>query len=105
MCIRDRLNIVTLDFGSLIERIARTGQYESCLLGFSNTEIDPLGVMNVWLSSGAQHAWWPQQKTPVTPWEARIDKLELAQASQPSRALRKKAFDEVQRIAVEQRCV
>ncbi len=58
--------------------------------------------MNVWLSSGEQHEWWPLQKTPATPWEARIDKLELLQASEPVRALRKKAFDEVQRIAVEQ---
>ena len=58
--------------------------------------------MNVWLSAGAEHAWWPLQKTPATPWEARIDKLELLQASEPARALRKKAFDEVQRIAVEQ---
>jgi peptide/nickel transport system substrate-binding protein len=97
-----QVNIVTLDFGSLIERIMKTAQYEACLLGFSNMEADPLGAMNLWLSSGAQHAWWPEQKSPATPWEARIDKLELAQASEPSRALRKKAFDEVQQIAVEQ---
>jgi peptide/nickel transport system substrate-binding protein len=58
--------------------------------------------MNVWLSSGAEHAWWPLEKTPATPWEASIDKLELLQASEPERASRKKAFDEVQRIAVEQ---
>ena len=58
--------------------------------------------MNVWLSSGAQHAWWPSEKSPATPWEAQIDRLELMQASEPSRNLRKKAFDEVQRIAVDQ---
>jgi peptide/nickel transport system substrate-binding protein len=58
--------------------------------------------MNVWLSSGAQHAWLPSEKSPATPWEAQIDKFELLQASEPSRSLRKKAFDQVQRIAVEQ---
>jgi peptide/nickel transport system substrate-binding protein len=97
-----RVNIVTLDFSSLIERIARTGQYEACLLGFTSVEIEPTEQMNVWLSSGAQHAWWPMQKTPATPWEARIDQLELAQASEPSRAARKKALDEMQKIVVEQ---
>ncbi len=96
------VNIVTLDFSSLIERIVKTAQYEAGLLGFANVEIDPIEQMNVWLSSGAQHAWWPVEKAPATPWEARIDMLELAQASEPSRALRKKAFDEVQRIVVEQ---
>jgi peptide/nickel transport system substrate-binding protein len=97
-----RVNIVTLDFSSLIERITKTSQYEAGLLGLANIEIDPDAQMNVWLSSGGMHAWWPSQKSPATPWEARIDKLELAQASEPSREARKKAFDEVQKILVEQ---
>lgn len=97
-----QVNIVTLDFGSLIERLTKTSQYEACLLGFANVAIDPVEEMNVWLSSGAQHQWWPGQKTPATPWEARIDQLELLQASEPSRELRRKAVYEVQRIAVEQ---
>jgi peptide/nickel transport system substrate-binding protein len=97
-----RLNIVTLDFGSLIERIMKTGQYEAALLGVVNVEADPVGVMEIWLSSGSLHAWWPSQKSPVTSWEARIDELEMEQVSEPSRDLRKKAFDEVQRVAIEQ---
>ncbi len=97
-----QVNIVTLDFGSLMERITKTSQYEACLLGYANVEIDPMEQMNVWLSSGEQHPWWPLQKSPATAWEARIDKLELQQASDPSRPARKKAFDEVQSIAVEQ---
>lgn len=97
-----RVNIVTLDFNSLIERIMKTSRYEAGLLGFDNVDVDPAEQMNVWLSSGAMHAWWPSQKSPATPWEARIDKLELAQGSEPSRDLRKKAFDEVQRIVMEQ---
>lgn len=97
-----QVNIVTLDFGSLIERITKTSQYEACLLGFANVQVDPVEEMNIWLSSGAQHQWWPGQKTPATSWEARIDKLELEQASEPSREARKKAVDEVQRIAVEE---
>jgi peptide/nickel transport system substrate-binding protein len=97
-----KVNIVTLDFSSLIERIMKTSQYEAALLGLANTEIDPSAEMNVWLSSSAMHAWWPSEKSPATPWEAAIDKLELAQASEPSRDKRKKEFDEVQRIVVQQ---
>jgi len=97
-----QVNIVTLDFGSLIERIAKSAQYEACLLGLANVAIDPAEQMNTWLSSGAQHAWWPSEKSPATSWEAQIDQFELLQASEPSRDLRKKAFDQVQRIAVEQ---
>jgi peptide/nickel transport system substrate-binding protein len=96
-----RVNIATLDFGSLLERVTKTFDYEAALLGFANVEADPIEQMNVWLSSGPQHEWWPLQKSPATAWEARIDQLELLQASEPSRELRRKAFDEVQRIAVE----
>jgi peptide/nickel transport system substrate-binding protein len=97
-----RVTVVTLDFGALIERFSKTSQYEACLLGFTNMAEDPIDQMNVWLSSGPQHAWMPSQKTPSTKWEARIDQLVLAQASEPSRDLRRQAFNEVQRILVEQ---
>lgn len=96
-----KVNIVLLDFNSLFDRITKTLDYEAALLGF-NQEIDPLEMMNVWLSSGELHAWWPGEKSPATPWEARIDELEKEQASSAVRETRKKAFDEVQRIAVEQ---
>jgi peptide/nickel transport system substrate-binding protein len=96
-----KVAIVTLDFNSLFDRITKSLDYEAALLGL-NLEVDPMEVMNVWQSSGAEHAWWPNEKSPATPWEARIDELEKLQASSGSREVRKKAFDEVQRIAVEQ---
>lgn len=97
-----KVNFVPLEFGSLIERIGKTGDYEAALLGFNNVEPDPLEEKNVWLSSGAQHPWWPSQKSPATPWEARIDELELRQATEGSREARRKAMDEFQKIVVDQ---
>jgi peptide/nickel transport system substrate-binding protein len=96
-----KVDIVTLDFSSLVDRLAKTFDYEAVLLSI-NIETDPLEVMNVWMSSGDHHAWWLSEKSPATPWEARIDELEKIQASSGSREVRKQAFDEVQRIAVEQ---
>lgn len=93
-----KVNVVTLDFGSMLDRIAKSLDYEAALLGFANVEADPGEEMNVWLSSGAQHAWWPSQKTPATPWEGRIDELELKQAAEATRAARKKLVDEFQKI-------
>src|SRR5262249_32692259 len=56
-----KLNVVTLDFPSLIERITRTYNYEACLLGLTNNDLDPDSQMNVWLSSGENHQWNPNQ--------------------------------------------
>ena len=98
-----KLNVVTLDFPSLIERITRSFDYEACLLGLINNDLDPnSSQMNVWLSSGENHQWNPSQKTPATPWEAEIDKLMHEQATSLDPRKRKAAFDRVQEIAWEQ---
>lgn len=97
-----KVNVVTLDFPSLMERMTRTFEYEACLLGLVNTDLDPNGVMTVWLSSGENHQWNPNQKTPATAWEAKIDELMRGQASAATEKERKVKFDRVQQIVAEQ---
>lgn len=97
-----KVNVVTLDFSSLIERMTRTYDYEACLLGLVNTDLDPNSQMNVWLSSAENHQWNPKQSKPVTSWEAEIDRLMRTQASALNDKKRKAAFDKVQKIAAEQ---
>ncbi len=97
-----KLNVVTLDFPSLIERITHTFDYEACLLGLVNDELDPNAQMTLWLSSADSHQWNPSQKTPATAWEAEIDKLMRAQASTLDPKKRKEDFDKVQEIAWQQ---
>ncbi len=97
------VNVVTLDFPSLIERMTQSFDYEAILLGLTNVDLDPNGEMNVWLSSSENHQWNPQQKTPETPWEAEIDRLMRLQASSSNAKKRKEAFDQVQEIVVEQK--
>jgi peptide/nickel transport system substrate-binding protein len=96
------MKVVTLDFPSLIERITRTFDYDACLLGLVNTDLDPNGQLTVWMSSGEDHQWNPNQKTPATTWEAEIDKLMREQAAAPSEKVRKAKFDRVQQIVTEQ---
>jgi peptide/nickel transport system substrate-binding protein len=97
-----KVKVVTLDFPSLIERITHTFDYEACLLGLVNTDLDPNGQMTVWLSSGENHQWNPNEKTPATQWEAEIDRLMREEASLSNEKLRKAKFDRVQEIVVEQ---
>ncbi len=97
-----KVNVVTLDFPSLIERMAEKFNYEAILLGLVNVETDPNSQMNVWLSSGDNHQWNPRQKSPETAWEAEIDGLMRAQASALTEKDRKRNFDRVQEIVAEQ---
>ncbi len=96
------VNVVTLDFPSLIQRLTESFNYEAALLSFINSELDPDGQMNVWLSSSEEHQWNPKQATPATSWEAEIDRLMRAQASSMDDRTRKKYFDRVQEIVAEQ---
>jgi peptide/nickel transport system substrate-binding protein len=97
-----RLNVVTLDFASLIERISQTFDYEACLLGLVNVDLDPNVQMSVWLSSADQHIWNPHQKSPETAWEAEMDRLMQGQATAIDPNVRKVDFDKVQEIVWQQ---
>lgn len=93
-----KLNLVPLDFPSLLERITKSFQYEASLLGLINVDLDPNGQMNVWLSSAANHPWQPNQKSPATPWEAELDRLMRKQGTTVDDRRRKPLFDRVQQI-------
>ena len=97
-----KVNLVTLDFPSLIERMTRTYDYEACLLGLVNTDLDPNSQMNVWLSSAENHQWNPKQSKPATAWEAELDRLMRAQSSATTDKKRKADWDKVQQIVAEQ---
>jgi peptide/nickel transport system substrate-binding protein len=87
-----------MDFPSLLERIGKSFQYESCLLGLINVDLDPNGQMNVWMSSSSNHQWNPGQKNPQTAWEAEIDRMMRLQAGTVDQSLRKPLFDRVQQL-------
>ena len=98
-----RLNILSLDMGSLVERMMKSLNYEAILLGVSGTALDPAGQANLWMSSSSTHQWNPNQTSPGTPWEAEIDRLMENISSTYDPARRKKAVDRLQEIVVEQR--
>jgi len=97
-----RLNVLVLDFPSLMQRVTQTFDYESALMAFMNVDLDPQFQMNVWMSSAETHPWNPNQKKPETAWEAEMDGLMQAQASSMDPKKRKAAFDRVQEIVWEQ---
>ena len=97
-----QVNITTLDFPSLLERIGKTFDYDACLLGLVNVDPDPNAQMNVCVSSAANHQWNPNQKVPATPWEAEIDKLMREQVFRrvcgiPETGLRRRASKSLRR--------
>jgi peptide/nickel transport system substrate-binding protein len=96
-----RVQVVPMEFRSLIDRVTQTKEYEACLLGLVSFDADPTADLNVWLSGGGTHLWSPSQLHPATAWEREIDNLMQEQLAAPSYTLRKKAFDRLQQILAE----
>ncbi|MDR1411277.1 MAG: ABC transporter substrate-binding protein [Spirochaetaceae bacterium] len=97
-----KANIRVLDFQKLVEQLFTTWDWESLLMALSGSNTFPSQGSNVWASGGNLHMWYPQQESPATEWEARIDYLynEGAYTVDPVKA---KAFwDEYQRVILEQ---
>ncbi|AEF86077.1 putative transporter [Treponema primitia ZAS-2] len=97
-----KINIRVLDFQKLVEQIFNTFDWESIIMGLSGSQIFPSQGSNVWASGGNLHLWYPQQKSPATDWEARVDYLynEGAFTVDPQKA--KAYWDEFQGILLEQ---
>lgn len=97
-----RVDFTPIEFRSLVSRISDTFDYDACLLGPTNLDMDPSAQMNLWMSNAPNHQWFPNQKKPATAWEERIDQLMLLQSKEMNFKQRKKYFDEVQRTISEQ---
>jgi len=97
-----RVQVVPLEFRSLLDRVTQTKEYDACVLGLVSGDTDPTPDMNVWLSSGGTHLWNPSQAHPDTAWEAEIDRLMEQQLTVAGYEQRKKSYDRVQEILSEQ---
>ena len=97
-----KLNIRVIDFQKQVEQLFTTFDWDSMLMGLSGSGIFPSQGSNTWTSSGNLHLWNPNQLTPATEWEARIDYLynegKFTIDDEKARAI----WDEFQSVLLEQ---
>lgn len=93
-----RVQVVPLEFRSLLDRVFKTKEYEACILGLAAADTDPNSDINVWLSSGGSHMWAPEEAKPATPWEAEMDRLMEQQLDARTYEQRKRLYDRLQEI-------
>jgi peptide/nickel transport system substrate-binding protein len=97
-----KVHFQLVEFGSLMDRIDNPPyEWDAALLALTGN-VEPHFGKNVWQSSGYLHMWFPTQKKPSTPWEARIDSIFSAGSRELDESKRKALYDEWQRIAADQ---
>jgi peptide/nickel transport system substrate-binding protein len=97
-----KVNIRVLDFQKLVQMMQKTFDWDSMLIGFSGSNTFPSQGSNVWPSSGNLHLWYPNQETPATEWEARIDYLYNEGRFTIDEKKAQEIWDEFQSILLEQ---
>jgi peptide/nickel transport system substrate-binding protein len=85
------VKLTYVDFATLQARTNDSFDYEASGMGFGGGNAEPSGMKALFESSGRFHVWYPEQKTPATEWEARVDKLFDAQM---------KILDESKRVEI-----
>ncbi len=97
-----KVTATPINFNDMIRRVdAPPYDWQAMVGGFTGgPEINDGAA--IWRSAGDYHQWWPDQKTPATPWEARIDADFSAGAHTLDIAQRKKYYDDFQEILGQQ---
>jgi peptide/nickel transport system substrate-binding protein len=96
------VKISYIDFGTMIARVSQSFDYDAGIMAFTGGG-DPSGGKAIYKSDGRLHIWYPNQQSPATTWEARIDQLMDEQEKTFDPVQRKKLIDEMQDIFAVQR--
>ena len=93
-----KMQVVPIEFSAITNAWTKSHDYEAILLGLSVTDPEPSSYASLMLSSGDVHQWRPNQMSPSTDWETKVDQLFREQAREPDPGKRKLKFYEIQRI-------
>jgi peptide/nickel transport system substrate-binding protein len=92
--------VALVERNSMIEAWSN-GDYDAIYYAIESDSFDPARNNEFWMSSGAFHFWNPNQKTPATTWEAKIDSLMTRQSASMNPDERRRLFAEAQRVFAE----
>ena len=97
-----KMQVAPIAFQDLTERWSKSFDYDAVLLGLGVSGTEPMSYANFVLSSGPVHQWQPNQKSPATEWEGRVDALFAEQAREPDLHKRAAIFNEIQTIIADE---
>lgn len=104
-----QVDFTPINFGTLVDKLSNTRDWESYLLGLTGG-VEPNDGANVWNSKGGLHSFnqGPAPNEPpikgwvVSDWEKEIDRLMIAGAQELDETKRKAIYAEFQNIVQEQ---
>ena len=95
------VQIATLEFRALLDRLFRTFDYDACILGMVSPDADPNTEIDLWSSGGGRHLWQLAPAGEPPPWQLEIDRLMSDQLTRTSFEERRRMYDRVQVLLAE----
>ena len=92
-----KINSTPIEFNALVNQLMSEWDFDTIVIGLTGG-VEPHSGSNVWPSDTHLHMWNPQQESPATEWEARIDELFELGASAIETEQRVKYYNEFQEI-------
>ena len=89
-----------IEFGELVGQLTTSYDWETMVIGFTGGP-EPHNSINLWHSSGGLHLWHPNQESPATDWEAKIDDLFVSASQELDHAARVVQYHRFQQIVAE----
>ncbi len=96
-----KVNFQGLEFNTLVSKLNSTYDWDTIILGLTGG-VEPHFGKNVWMSDGQLHLWNPNQETPATKWEERVDGIFNQAVQELNEDKRKVLYDEYQMIISEE---
>jgi peptide/nickel transport system substrate-binding protein len=93
-----RVNVVPMDFRSMLDRLLQTFDYDAAIMGLGGGDADPNPEVNVWSTSGTMHLWHLGQSSGTQDWEHELDGMMQQQMVTIDYKQRKKQYDRVQQL-------
>ncbi len=93
-----KVNLIPLDFTTLVDRIFASFTYEAAIMTLADGDSDPNSEMAVWLSKGSEHVWRLRSSGSPEEWQQEIDRLMEEQMITSDYPRRKEIFDHVQHV-------
>jgi peptide/nickel transport system substrate-binding protein len=92
-----KINSTPIEFNALVNQLMSEFNFDTIVIGLTGG-VEPHSGSNVWPSHGHLHMWNPQQESPATEWEAKIDELFELGASATETDQRVEYYNEFQEI-------
>ncbi len=100
------VNFKPIEFNSLVNKLVNTNDFDSVIMGFTGSPLEPYGGKNVWYSNGTLHVFnmrkTPAENKKLFSWEKRLNEIFDAASLELNFDKRKMLYDEYQQLVQDQ---